>query len=144
MKQVEIFYHLHTYGNHPVPCAAAIKTIEIIEREKLVENSEVLGNYFLEGLRTLEHHHIVGETRGVGLWTSIDFTADKETRAPLPASNLANMVAQTKSKGLIIKLAPVRMAFEFAPPLTIQKEDIDDAIKIIDECITIEERNMGL
>ncbi len=144
MKKVEIFNHLHTYGNHPVPCAAAIKTIEIIKREKLVENSEVLGNYFLEGLRTLERHSIVGETRGVGLWTAIDFTVDKKTRAPLPVSNLANMAAQAKSKGLIIKLAPAKMAFELAPPLTIQKEDIDEAIKIIDECITGEERNMGL
>jgi putrescine aminotransferase len=78
------------------------------------------------------------------MWTAIDFTCDKKTRAPLPFDNLASMIARAKQKGLIIKLAPVRQAFEFAPPLIIQKEEIDAAVKIINECITEEEKNMGL
>ena len=141
MEPIEIFNHLHTYGNHPVPCAAGLKTIEILKREKLVENSRVLGKYFLESLRTLVHHPIVGEIRGAGLWTAIDFTANKKTHAPLPADRLANMVARAKSKGLIIKLAPIRQAFEFAPPLIIQKKEIDKALEIINECITEEEQS---
>lgn len=144
MEPIEIFNHMHTYANHPVPCAAGLKTIEILKRDKLVENSRELGHYFLESLRSLERHSIVGEIRGAGLWTAIDFTAHKKTCAPLPADHLVSMVARAKSKGLIIKLAPVRQAFEFAPPLTIQKEEIDTAIKIIDECITEEEQDMGL
>jgi putrescine aminotransferase len=78
------------------------------------------------------------------MWTAIDFTTDKKTRAPLPADNLASMIARAKQKGLIIKLAPVRQAFEFAPPLTIQKEEIDQALKILEECIAEEEKEMGL
>jgi adenosylmethionine-8-amino-7-oxononanoate aminotransferase len=144
MEPIEVFNHLHTYGNHPVPCAAGLKTIEILKRDKLVEHSEQLGKYFLEGLAELEHHPIVGEIRGTGLWTAIDFTADKKTRSPLPADNLVRMAARAKQKGLIIKLAPVRQAFEFAPPLIIQKAEIDAAVKIIAECITEEEKDLGL
>jgi putrescine aminotransferase len=144
LKPIEVFNHLHTYGNHPVPCAAGIKTIEILQRENLVEASENLGNYFLEGLQELAHHTIVGEVRGTGMWTAIDFTVDKKTHGPLPADHLVNMAVRAKNKGLIIKLAPVRQAFEFAPPLTIQKEEIDKALKIIEECIAEEEKEMGV
>jgi putrescine aminotransferase len=144
MAPIAVFNHLHTYGNHPVCCAAGLKTIEIIQRENLVEASEKLGKYFLEGLQELDRHPIVGEIRGTGLWTAIDFTADKRTRAPLPAEHLANMVERAKKKGLIIKLAPGRQALEFAPALTIQKEEIDAALKIIGESISEEEKEMGL
>jgi len=144
MEPIEVFNHLHTYGNHPVPCAAGIKTIEILKRDNLVENAQALGNYFLEGLQAIAHHAIVGEVRGVGMWTAIDFTVDKKTHAPLPADHLVNMAVRAKNKGLMIKLAPVRQAFEFAPPLTIQKEEIDEALKIIEECIGEEEKEMGL
>jgi adenosylmethionine-8-amino-7-oxononanoate aminotransferase len=144
MEPIEVFNHLHTYGNHPVPCAAGIKTIEILKRDNLVENAQALGNYFLEGLQAMAHHTIVGEVRGVGMWTAIDFTVDKKTHAPLPADHLVNMAVRAKNKGLLIKLAPVRQAFEFAPPLTIQKEEIDEALKIIEECIREEEKEMGL
>jgi putrescine aminotransferase len=144
MAPIEVLSHLHTYGNHPVSCAAGLKTIEILQRENLVEASENLGKYFLEGLQELERHSIVGEIRGTGLWTAIDFTVDKKTRAPLPAEHLVNMIERAKEKGLIIKPAPVRQALEFAPALTIQKEEIDEAIKIIGECISEEEKEMGL
>ena len=143
MEPIEVFNHLHTYGNHPVSCAAGLKTIEILQRENLVEASENLGKYFLEGLHELESHSIVGEVRGAGMWTAIDFTVDKETRAPLSAEHLVNMTQRAKKKGLIIKLAPMRQALEFAPPLTIQKEEINEALKIIGECISEEEKEMG-
>ena len=144
MAPIEIFSHLHTYGNHPVSCAAGLKTIEILKRDKLVENSAEMGKYFLEGLHSLKGHPIVGEVRGSGMWTAIDFTADKETHAPIPAEHLTSMIGRAKQKGLIIKLAPARHAFEFAPALIIQKPEIDTALKIIETCITEEEQDMGL
>ncbi|MGD9045834.1 MAG: aspartate aminotransferase family protein [Desulfobacterales bacterium] len=144
MEPIEVFSHLHTYGNHPVSSAAGVKTIEILQRENLVEASENLGKYFLEGLQELESHSIVGEIRGTGLWTAIDFTVDKKTRAPLPAEHLGSMIERAKKKGLIIKPAPVRQALEFAPALTIQKEEIDEAIKILEACISEEEKEMGI
>jgi putrescine---pyruvate transaminase len=142
MEPIEIFNHLHTYGNHPVPCAVGLRNLEIIREEKLVQNSATMGDYFLDGLRTLEHHPSVGEVRGTGLWLAIDFTTGKKTRAPFPAANLLSMVARAKQKGIIIKM--MGMALEFAPPLIIEKEDVDTAVRILDECISEEEAAMGL
>ena len=54
------------------------------------------------------------------------------------------MIRRAHSKGLIIKLAPVRQAFELAPALTIQKEEIDEALRILEECVSEEEKEMGI
>ncbi len=141
LEPIEIFQHLHTYGNHPVGCAAALKNIEIIKEEDLINNSQKMGTLFLESLKSLEHHPTVGEVRGTGLWTAIDFTTDKKSRAPFPLERLINIVRRAKEKGLIIKL--MGQALEFAPPLIIQEQHIDEAIKILDQCITEEEKDMG-
>jgi len=142
MEPIEIFQHLHTYANHPISCAAALKNIEIIQKENLVQNSYRMGIYFLESLRTLRFHPAVGEVRGTGLWTAIDFTMDKKNRLPFPLNRIIDIIERAKKKGLIIKT--MGQALEFAPPLIIGKEEINEAIKILDECITEEEKEMGL
>jgi putrescine aminotransferase len=142
VKPIDIFQHLHTYGNHPVSCAAGLKNIEIMKTENLVSKSKLMGDYFLEGLKTLTRHPTVGEVRGTGLWTAIDFTVDKKTRAPFSTDRLTSLVNRAKEKGLIIKF--MGPALEFAPPLIIQKEEIDWAVKILDQVISEEEKAMGL
>lgn len=142
IEPIDNFHHIHTYGNHPVSCAAALKNIEIIQKENLIQNSHELGIYFLERLRTLEFHQTVGEVRGTGLWTAIDFTMDKKSKAPFPLNRIINLIKRAKEKGLIIKT--MGQALEFAPPLIIQKEEIDEFIKILSECITEEEKEMGV
>ena len=59
-----------------------------------------MGDYFLEGLKSLTGHPSIGEVRGTGLWTAIDFTADKKTRAPFPLKNLLSMVARARKRAL--------------------------------------------
>jgi len=139
---LDVFMHLHTYGNHPVSCAAGLKTLEIMHNEGLVEKSAELGTYFLEGLKTLEHHPIVGEARGRGLWTAVDFTTDKDARTPFPVKHLGSLAKRAMEKGYIIKA--IGNAIEFAPPLIIEKEDIDAFIDTFDEIIGEESRSMGL
>jgi adenosylmethionine-8-amino-7-oxononanoate aminotransferase len=139
-EPIDTFHHLHTYSNHPVACAAALKNIEIIKKENLVENSNEIGIYFLEKLKPLEKHPIVGEVRGTGLWTAIDLTTDKKTRALFPVGRMNTIIRRAKEKGLIIKT--MGHALEFAPPLIIQRQEIDHAVKILDESIREEEEEM--
>ena len=141
-EPIELLNHLHTYGNHPVSCAVALRNLEILESEKLIENSEKMGRYFLDGLKTLLHHPSVGEVRGTGLWLAVDFTVDKESRAPFPLENLMGIIARMKQKGILVKT--MGMALELAPPLIINKDEIDEVIPILDECIGEEEKSMGL
>jgi adenosylmethionine-8-amino-7-oxononanoate aminotransferase len=141
-EPIELLNHLHTYGNHPVSCAVALRNLEILETEKLIENSEQMGRYFLDGLQTLLHHPSVGEVRGTGLWLALDFTVDKKSRAPFPFENLMGIIARMKQKGILVKT--MGMALELAPPLIINKDEIDEVIPVLDACITEEEKAMGL
>lgn len=139
---VDTFEHLHTYANHPVACAAGLKNIEIIKKENLIERSAEIGKYFLDALKSLEEYPIVGEVRGSGLWLGIDFTADKKTKELFPMSRLNSLVDRAQRKGLIIKL--MGLALEMAPPLIIEKSEIDRGVKILHECIAEEAKDMGL
>lgn len=140
LAPIDNFHHLHTYGNHPVSCAAALKNLEIMTSENLIDNAVQMGQYFLEGLQTLEKYPIVGQARGVGLWTALDLTANKETKAPFSSDTLAAMVRQAREKGLIIKF--MGMALEFAPPLTINRGQIDEALRVIEEIVAQESKNI--
>ena len=142
MEPIEHFFHLHTYGNHPVACAAALKNIEIMQKEMLVENSAEMGKYFLDGLKNLEYHTIVGEVRGTGLWLAIDFTSEKNTRAPFPIERVNNIIARARDLGVLFKT--MGAALEIAPPLIITKEDIDEALTVLDRCISEEVKEMGV
>jgi putrescine aminotransferase len=142
MEPIEHFMHLHTYGNHPVACAAAIKNIQILQEEKLVQNAAEMGTYFLEGLKTLERHPTVGEARGTGLWLALDFTSDKKTRAGFPIANVSSIVARARQRGILVKI--MGAALEIAPPLIVEKEHIDLTVEVLDQCIAEEEMEMGL
>jgi adenosylmethionine-8-amino-7-oxononanoate aminotransferase len=138
VERVDYFANLQTYMNHPVACAASLANIEILKREQLVENAQVMGEYLLQGLRSLARHAAVGEARGTGLWAALDLTTDRATRAPFPAERLERMVQRAKERGLIIKY--MNCALEFAPALVITKADIDHALRIVDECLAEDAR----
>jgi len=142
IEPVDTFHHIHTYGNHPVACAAALASMRIMKNEHLVQHAERMGVYLKQGLESLSGHRVFGEARVVGVWGAIDCTTDRQTRAPFPAERLASLVRRAQDKGLIIK--SMGQALEFAPPLIIEKEHIDRAVRILDECLTEEEKDMNL
>ena len=139
---IDTFEHIHTYWNHPVSCAAGLKNIEILKEEKLIERATEIGAYFLEKLKPLEDIPIVGEVRGTGLWLGIDLTVDKESREIFPLDRMTSIVDRAYDKGLIIKL--MGQALELAPPLIIEKDEINQGVEIIRECVIAEAKEMGL
>ncbi|MFF9503655.1 aspartate aminotransferase family protein [Streptomyces sp. NPDC014656] len=80
-----------TYSGHPLACAAAVATIQVMEDEKVVENAARIGEQVLgPGLRELaERHPSVGEVRGTGVFWALDLVKNKETREPLVPYNAA-------------------------------------------------------
>jgi len=143
-EAIPTFLHLHTYGNHPVCCAAALANLEIIEKENLVANAAEMGEYFLEGLKQLTKHPIVGEARGLGLWCAIEIVQDKKSRAPFPAKdNITSQLALAgRDHGVIIR-GMGGNALEFAPPLTITRKEVEEGLKGIDQAIDDVEKKLG-
>jgi putrescine aminotransferase len=124
------FYHGMTYAGHPVACAVALKNIEIIEQEKLVERTRELGPYFGQALARLRDHPIVGETRSVGLIGAIELCLDKKTRERFkePGRVGAKCRDHCFKNGLIMRACWDTMVL--SPPLVITKKEIDELVSL--------------
>jgi adenosylmethionine-8-amino-7-oxononanoate aminotransferase len=137
-----IMGHLITFGGHPAACAAALKNIEIFEREDLVAQSADKGRYLKERLEELRAHPTVGDVRGLGLMCGIDLVKNKETRESWPKTSgfVARMAELTLDKGLVTRSQDI---MHFAPPLVATEAEIDRMVEIADACLTVAEREFG-
>jgi 4-aminobutyrate aminotransferase len=125
----------YTHEKSPVASAAALATIEIIEKYKLVDHARNLGQYSLERLTEMKQRHpLIGDVRGLGLFLGIELVKDKESRERASEEAEAVMYAAL-SKGLSFKLTMGNI-MTLTPALTITKNEMDHALKIIEECIT--------
>lgn len=124
------FYHGMTYAGHPAACAVALRNIELIEEEKLVERARELGSYFAQGLASLHDHPIVGETRSVGLIGAIEIARDKKTRERFEKPGRVGTICRDHSfdGGLIMRACWDTMVL--SPPLVISKKEIDEMIRL--------------
>ncbi|KAL7626931.1 hypothetical protein AAE478_003705 [Parahypoxylon ruwenzoriense] len=91
------FTHGHTYQDHPMACAAALRVQQIIERDNLLANVRAQGQYLEKLLRNkLQSHPNVGDIRGRGLFWGIEFVRDKDTKEPFdPRLQIARRIHET-------------------------------------------------
>lgn len=127
------FVHGFTYSGHPVAAAVALKNIEIMEREKLIERTrDDTGPYLAKALATLNDHPLVGETRSCGLLGAVEIVADKATGARFGgAEGTAGPVVRDLciENGLMVR--GIRDTIVMCPPLIITHEQIDEIVRII-------------
>ena len=108
--------------------------ITIKERDGLIEKARVDGAWFLDGLQEmLEPLPIVGQVRGIGMWLAVDFTRDKETRAPFEDDTVAAVVNRMHDYGVIA--SAIGTSFEMAPPLITSRTDLADVIRVTERAI---------
>ena len=124
----------YTHEKNPVACAAAIATIQYLEEENLPANAEKMGNYAMDRMRKMmQQHKIIGAVRGLGLMMGMELVKDRKTREP--ATEEAEQVMYSAlSKGLGFKVT-MGGIITLTPPLTINKQQMDRALKILDECL---------
>ena len=124
----------YTHEKNPVACAAALATIEYIEKNKLVEHAHNLGQYSLDRLREMkERHTLIGDVRGLGLFLGIELVKDQKTRERAGEEAEAVMYA-CLSKGLSFKVTMGNI-ITLTPALIITKKEMDQALDIIEACI---------
>jgi putrescine---pyruvate transaminase len=140
LKKGGDFAHGYTYSGHPVACAVALRNIEIIEREGLVERTRTdTGPYLAAALATLSAHPLVGEARSIGLLGAVEIVADKATGARFGGKEgtAGPMVRDACIRGGLM-VRGIRDSIVMCPPLIISHEQIDAMIGIIraalDEC----------
>jgi 4-aminobutyrate aminotransferase len=125
--------HASTFGGNPVCIAAALKTIELLERE-LVANSASVGAYLEQGLRKLmQKYDCIGDVRGFGMMLGVEFVEDRASMKPAPALR-DRIETACYERGLIILGAGFN-TIRWSPPLILSRENVDVALEIFDEAI---------
>jgi 4-aminobutyrate aminotransferase len=130
--------HGNTYGGNPVACAASLATIDLVEREYM-QNSSEMGEYMMDALEEIRiRHPSIGDLRGLGLMVGVDFVQDHETRKPNP--QIRDRVETMGFDYGLLLLGCGKSTIRLAPPLSINKSEIDEGLKIFDHIIGLAEQ----
>jgi 4-aminobutyrate aminotransferase len=122
--------HGNTFGGNPICCAAALATLELVERE-YTQNASEVGAYFLDRLRELQtRYEAIGEVRGKGLMIGAELVTDRSSKSP--AAELCNAVLHRAFHNGLILLSCGVSTIRFMPPLMATRNDVDEALKIFD------------
>ncbi len=132
-----VFSNGFTYSGHPVACAAAIKNIEIMERENIMEHVREVAPYFQAQLATLLEIPIVTDVRGIGLMACVQCdTADKGNNTLEMDYAIGNRIDKHCQKlGLLVR--PIINMCVMSPPLTITKPQIDELVELLGKGIEL-------
>ena len=105
----------------------------------MVQNSAETGAYLKGQLETLKEHSMVSEVHGTGLLLSVELLEDKATGKPFPkgAPKLKRLVEEMENRGMLTRTEPF---LYIAPPLTLTREEADEMVSIIDEALTVVEK----
>jgi 4-aminobutyrate aminotransferase len=125
--------HGNTYGGNPLCCAAALATIDLIEREYCA-NAARVGDYFLRKLQELAgKFSVVGEVRGKGLMIGVELVKDRVGKEPARALCDA-LITRAYHNGLIL-LSCGQSTVRFMPPLVIDEGDVDEALMLLEQSL---------
>ena len=131
--------HASTFGGNPVCIAAALATLDVIEKEGLLRNAQEVGDYMLKRMADWpKKHRIVGDVRGRGLMIGVEIVKDQTTREH-GASERDRIVQQVFERGILF-LGCGPSTIRIAPPLIVSRDEADIAIDALEESIAIVEK----
>jgi taurine--2-oxoglutarate transaminase len=130
-----------TYSGHPLACATAVATIEVMKSEKMVENALSIGEKIIgPGLKELANKHkVIGDIRGVGVFWGIDMVVDRSTREPLApygtsSAKMNEIVAACKKNGLMPFNNFNRI--HMVPPCNISEGDAKAGLQLLSKSLS--------
>lgn len=127
--------HGYTYSAHTVAAAAALKNIEIMERENILDHVKEVGKYFMERLQTLRDLEMVGDVRGSHFMACVELVKDKRSGETFPEElDIGKQVSNEADElGLIIR--PIVNLNIMSPPLILTREECDFIVATLRESI---------
>jgi 4-aminobutyrate aminotransferase len=126
--------HGNTYGGNPLACAAALKTLELIENGYM-QNAAEMGQFMLDAAEEMqERHPLIGQVRGRGLMVGLELVKDRQTKEP--AREMRDDVVHSCFQQGLLSLGCGRSTIRFMPPLMIQKELVEEGLEIFEKALT--------
>jgi len=139
-----------TYSGHPLACASAVASINVMRAEGIIDSARALGADVIgPELRALaERHPSVGDVRGLGVFWALELVRDRSTREPLvpynaggpDAAPMTELVAACKARGLWPFAHFNRL--HVVPPCTTTADEIREGIAVLDEVLTLADRHV--
>jgi adenosylmethionine-8-amino-7-oxononanoate aminotransferase len=142
LDDASMFSHGITFGGHPVMCAIALKNIEIMKRERMVEGVLEHEAAFRGTLEQLLDLPIVGDVRGAGFFYSVELVKDRDTRATFDADEcewlLRGFLSHRLLESGLICRADDRgdPVLQLSPPLVARQQEFDEIVRILGEVLT--------
>ena len=134
-KKIGSFGHGFTYTAHPVGCAVALKTIEIYQRDKIVEHVRKVAPVFQNRLNKLAEHPLVGEARGVGLMGAVELVADTKTRRAFDPKKAVGAACVDFLQELGVINRSMGDSVALCPPLIITADEIHEMFDIVEAAL---------
>lgn len=124
-----------TYSGHPLGAASIVASIDAMEREGIVDNARRIGQDVLgPGLAALaEKHEVIGEVRGLGVFWALDLVADRATREPIGAGEIATLKSELMARRVLPFVADNRL--HVVPPCVVTEEEARRGLELIDEAL---------
>jgi 4-aminobutyrate aminotransferase/(S)-3-amino-2-methylpropionate transaminase len=123
-----------TYGGNPIACATALKVLELIEREKVVEQAATLGKKLRKRLDEFyDRYEVIGEVRGKGPMLAMELVKDRKTKEPNPEAASKVMKTCLGAGLLTLKAGLYSNCIRLHPPLTIEDELLEKGLAIMEE-----------
>jgi 4-aminobutyrate aminotransferase len=133
MEQWKRGAHGNTFGGNPICCAAALATLDLVQREYAANAAEV-GGYFLARLRELQQRfECIGDVRGKGLMIGAELVADRASRKPAPAL-CQRVLTRAFHNGLLL-LSCGTSTLRFIPPLMVSRAQVDEALALLETAL---------
>lgn len=127
--------HASTFGGNPVSIAAALATMDILDRVG-ISNAAAVGQFMINRLKEwTATHSIVGDVRGRGLMIGVEIVKDQSTREPAPSLR-DRIVDLAFQKGVLI-LGCGENSLRLSPPLIVNEEEAEVALNILEECVAV-------
>jgi len=132
--------HASTFGGNPVSIAAALATLDVIEKEGLVRNAQEVGDHMLKRMADWpKKHKMVGDVRGRGLMIGVDIVKDQKTREYGNAER--DRIVEQAFKHGVLFLGCGPSTVRIAPPLVVTKDEADVAVEVLEESIAAVEKS---
>jgi ornithine--oxo-acid transaminase len=125
MDQFSPGSHGSTFGGNPLAAAVGLKALQLLERDKLAEHSDELGKYFMQKLKSIDSNYIK-DVRGKGLWIGVEIDASKAS---------ARLVCEKMMEKGVLSKETHEVVVRFAPPLVIDKSEIDMTIDVLKDVL---------
>lgn len=134
--------HSNTFGGNLVACASANATLDVVDREKLLDNASKQGAYLKKRLMELQgKYSVIGDVRGVGLMVATEFVKDLRTKEPAIA--LRDEIEQDAYRRGLILLGCGKSSIRYIPPLVVKQDEIDEAVEILEQSISASLKKLG-